>query len=69
MSDEFGFHVIDAVLPIDVQQKQVRHMIETDLSDYFLRYQLELKEEEEAASQESTPVEMHIPEPVGGESR
>ena len=69
MSDEFGFHVMDAVLPIDVQQKQVRHMIETDLSDYFLRYQLELKEEEEEAFRESSPVGIKTPEPVGGESR
>ncbi len=69
MSDEFGFHVMSATEPIDIQQKQVRRIIETDLTDYFLRYQLELKQEEEEASQEPTAADISVPEPVGGESR
>ncbi len=58
MSDEFAFHVMDATLPIDVQQRQMRRTVETDLTDYFLRYQLELKQEEEEEAQEtSVPIE------------
>jgi dTMP kinase len=53
MSDEFAFHVIDAADAIDVQQRQVRHIVETELSDYFLHYQLDLRREEEQAAQES----------------
>lgn len=71
MSDEFGFHVMDAELPIDAMQRPVRRTVETELSDYFLRYQLELKqeaEEEEAGQEQPVPSEP-IPEPVGEESR
>jgi dTMP kinase len=71
MSGEFSFHVMDAQQPIDIQQRLVRRTVEAELSDYFLRYQLELKQEaeEEEAAQEPMPVQVPIPEPVGGDVR
>jgi dTMP kinase len=65
MSGEFNFRVIDAVLPIDVQQRQVRHLVETELSEYFLRYQLGLREEEEQVSQPPGAIQIPVAEAVG----
>jgi dTMP kinase len=69
MSDEFDFRVIDAEQPIDVQQRQVRRIVETELSDYFVRYQLELRQEEDQVATEPASIEMAMPEPAGGASR
>lgn len=55
MSEEFAFHVMDAQEPIDVQQRQVRRIVETELSEYFLRYELELAQEEEETGPEPSP--------------
>lgn len=63
MSGEFNFRVMDAALPIDVQQRQVRHLVETELSEYFLRYQSGLREEE--VSQEPGAIEISVAEAVG----
>ncbi len=68
MSEEFAFHVMDAELPIDVMQRQVRRIVETELSSYFLQYQLELKQEEEEASQEPVPAPEPVGQPVGGDT-
>lgn len=38
MCEEFGFHVIDATLPIETQQKQVRAIVERELHDYVAPY-------------------------------
>ena len=65
MSREFNFHIVDALLPIDVQQRQVRHLVETELSEYFLRYQLGLREEEDQVSQQPGTVEISVAEAVG----
>ncbi|HEX7588501.1 MAG TPA: dTMP kinase [Anaerolineae bacterium] len=65
MSREFNFHIVDAELPIDVQQRQVRHLVETELSEYFLRYQLGLREEEDQVSQQPGTVEISAAEAVG----
>ncbi len=54
MSEEFAFHVIDAEQAIDVEQRQMRRIVETELSDYFVRYQLALRQEEEDLQE--TPV-------------
>jgi len=35
MTDEYDLQVIDAELPIDVQQQQVRHIVQDRLSDYL----------------------------------
>lgn len=68
MSDEFAFHVMDAQLPIDVQQRQMRRIVENELSDYFLRYQLALRQEEEDLALEVPAAPPPVPEPVGGTS-
>ena len=69
MSGEFNFHVMDATLPIDIQQRQVRRIVESELSDYFLRYQLGLRQEEEQGAKESIGVEMLLPEHAEGTMR
>jgi len=38
MSEEFGFHVIDAVQPIEAQQRQVRAIVERELHHYLAPY-------------------------------
>ena len=38
MTDEFGFNVMDAVLPIEVQQKNVRAVVEEQLAEYLHPY-------------------------------
>ena len=38
MAEEYGFHVMDAVAPIQVQQKQVRAVVERELHDYLAPY-------------------------------
>ena len=38
MTDEFGLHVLDAVLPIEIQQKKVRAILERELSEYLRPY-------------------------------
>lgn len=38
MVDEFGFKVMNAELPIDVQQQQVRHVVEQEMGDYLAQY-------------------------------
>ena len=68
MSEEFALHVINAEFPIDTMQRQVRRIVETELSDYFLQYQLELKQEEEQDSQESVDSQIPVAEPVAGET-
>ena len=35
MAEEYGFHVMDAVQPIEVQQKQMRAIVERELHDYI----------------------------------
>ncbi len=67
MSEEFAFHVMDAEEPIDVQQRQLRRIVETELSDYFVRYRLGLKQAEDDASQEPAGDSMPVPELTGGE--
>ncbi len=62
MGEEFAFHVMNAEEPIDVQQRQVRRIVETELSDYFLRYELELAQEEEETSPEPSPAEAPVGE-------
>ncbi len=76
MSDEFHFRVLDAELPIDAQQRQVRRMVETELSDYFVHHELELIQEEEETAHEAgqEPVQasaaIELPATMGeGESR
>ena len=69
MSAEFDFHVIDGTLPIDVQQRQVRRIVETELSDYFLRYRLELRQEEEQTSKEPVAVQVPVLESANGDSQ
>lgn len=68
MSEEFAFHVMDAEQPIDVQQHRLRRIVETELSDYFVRYRLELKQAEDDAEREPGTDPLPIPEPAGGES-
>jgi dTMP kinase len=38
MSEEFGFHVVDAVQPIQAQQRQFRALIERELQSYLAPY-------------------------------
>jgi len=38
MGEEFGFHVMDAVQAIQVQQQQVRAVVERELHDYLAPY-------------------------------
>ncbi|HQE62869.1 MAG TPA: hypothetical protein PLV10_11395, partial [Candidatus Latescibacteria bacterium] len=38
MSEEFGFHVIDAVQPIEAQQKQFRALVSRELQSYLAPY-------------------------------
>ncbi|MHB0874837.1 MAG: dTMP kinase [Anaerolineae bacterium] len=38
MVDEFGFEVMNAELPIDVQQQQVRRIVEQHMGDYLDQY-------------------------------
>ncbi len=66
MSEEFSFHVMDAEQPIDVQQRQMRRIVETELSDYFVRYQLALRQEEEDL-QEAPAAEPAMAETAGEE--
>lgn len=66
MSEEFDFHVMDAEQPIDVQQYRLRRIVEAELSDYFVRYQLELKQAEDDAAQEPAVQSLAVPEKVGG---
>ena len=54
MSEEFGFHVIDATLPIEVQQRQVRAIVEHELHDYMAPH-LE-KAKTMASAAQRTPV-------------
>ncbi|MCL4487852.1 MAG: dTMP kinase [Chloroflexi bacterium] len=63
MSEEFAFHVTNAEEAIDIQQRQMRRNVETELSDYFVRYQLALRQEEED-TQELPAVE---PATAGGD--
>ncbi len=64
MGEEFGFHIMNAEEPIDVQQRQVRRIVETELSDYFLRYQLELAQNEEDTRPGSAPAEAFADEMI-----
>ncbi len=57
MSEEFSFHVMNAEEPIDVQQRQVRRVVETELSDYFLRYELELAQQEDETPPGALPLQ------------
>lgn len=66
MSEEFAFHVTNAEEAIDIQQRQMRRNVETELSDYFVRYQLALRQEEED-TQELPAVEPAIAGGDGGE--
>jgi len=68
MSEEFAFNVMDAEKPIDVQQHRMRRIVETELSDYFVRYQLESKQAEEDAAQEPTPERLPVLETAEGKS-
>jgi dTMP kinase len=38
LSEEFGFHVMDAVQAIETQQKQVRAIVEREFSEYLAPY-------------------------------
>jgi dTMP kinase len=37
MVQEYGLNVVDAELPIDIQQQQVRHVVEVTMKDYLAR--------------------------------
>ncbi len=65
MAGEYAFHTIDAKQPIDVQQRTIRHIVERELNEYFLRYQLALRQEEEEAT-EFSAAEPAV-EPIGGQ--
>lgn len=54
MSEEFGFHVIDATLPIEVQQRQVRAIVEHELHGYLAPYLEKAKPTTQTA--QTTPV-------------
>lgn len=51
MTEEFGFHVIDARLPIDVQQRQVRAIVEARLAQYLTQHRAIIPDEELGALQ------------------
>jgi dTMP kinase len=65
MSVEYGFHVIDAQRPIDAQQRDVRAIVEREMSDYLARYKAEssaqadeLPEETQSESQTASVSEL-----------
>lgn len=53
MSDEFGFHVMNAEMPIDLMQRQVRRIVEREMSDYLIHYLSELRRELESSQETS----------------
>ncbi len=54
MAEEFGFHVLDAVQPIQVQQRQVRAIVSHELHDYLAPYPETLQSQ--SAPAEGEPV-------------
>lgn len=68
MSEEFAFHVMDAEQPIDVQQHRLRRIVETELSDYLVRYRLESKQSDDDLTLEPAPEPLPVLESVGGRS-